>query len=81
MSRTRMSDSKKYSNLITGIVLKYMCFRGVDLPELAIATRVSDVTMYRKLQHPEQMTLDQFVKVCKKLKIPHDEILPAVMAK
>ncbi len=79
MPRPRMQVNKKYNNMLTGIVLKYMCIHDVEVPELAVTLCMSNPTVYARLKNPERLTIGQLRKMCTKLKIPQEEILPAVM--
>ena len=79
MPKIKLNSMQKYNNLFTGIIAKYMCLYDIKAPELAVSLRVCQATLYNRLQHPEKFTIEDFRRLRIKLKIPQEEIIPAIM--
>lgn len=79
MPRTSISINERYNKKITCVIKSYMYMYDVDVPELATSAKVCKDTMYRRLQKPETFTIDELRRIVRKLRIPKDEIIPALL--
>ena len=70
MARTAVSDTKKKTSAVKGVIVQYMNLRNATAEDMAEKLGITERTFLRKMDEPGKFTVEQLVIMSNDLQIP-----------
>ena len=70
MARTAVSDTKKKTSAVKGVIVQYMNLRNATDKDMAEKLGISERTFLRKMDDPGKFTVEQLAIMSNALQIP-----------
>ena len=70
-----MYECEKENKAITAAIKYGMALYGVSPAQMALAMRESQVTYFRRMNHPENFTIDELRKISAKIHLPLEKLI------
>ncbi len=70
MGRTAVSDTKKKTSAVKGVIVQYMNLRNATDEDMAEKLGISERTFLRKMDDPGKFTVEQLAIMSNALQIP-----------